>query len=129
MFGPVQEQASRKLRHTRNINMTSTAKSLNYQLVTELCLNQFPEQLGSWQDHYMDHTIPCSLTPTNAEVKLIDKPDSNSIFAALNRVRFCYPELPSPGVDKMQRDFRSQGQSNLIQHQHQRVQLDQCQDQ
>ena len=36
-----------------------------------------------------------SLTPTNAEVKLIDKPDSESIFVALNRVRLCYPELPS----------------------------------
>ena len=36
-----------------------------------------------------------SLTLTNAEVKLIDKPDSESIFVALNRVRFCYPELPS----------------------------------
>ena len=36
-----------------------------------------------------------SLTPTNAEVKLIDKPDSDSIFVALNRVRLCYPELPS----------------------------------
>lgn len=36
-----------------------------------------------------------SLTPTNAEVKLVDKPDSGSIFVALNRVRLCYPELPS----------------------------------
>ena len=36
-----------------------------------------------------------SLTSTNAEVKLIDKPDSESIFVALNRVRLCYPELPS----------------------------------
>ena len=36
-----------------------------------------------------------SLTPTNAEVKLIDKPDSDSIFVALDRVRLCYPELPS----------------------------------
>ena len=35
------------------------------------------------------------LTPTNAEVKLIDKLDSNSIFMALNRVRLCYPELPN----------------------------------
>ena len=36
-----------------------------------------------------------SLTSTNAEVKLIDKPDSESIFVALNRVSLCYPELPS----------------------------------
>ena len=36
-----------------------------------------------------------SLTPTNAEDKLVDKPDSDPIFVALNRVRLCYPELPS----------------------------------
>ena len=36
-----------------------------------------------------------SLTPTNAEVKLIDKPDADTIFVAQNRVRLCYPELPS----------------------------------
>ena len=34
------------------------------------------------------------ITPTNAEVRLIDKPDGQSIFVALNRVRLCYPELP-----------------------------------
>ena len=33
-----------------------------------------------------------SLTTTNAEVA---KLDSESIFVALNRVRLCYPELPS----------------------------------
>ena len=36
-----------------------------------------------------------SLTSTNAEVKLVDKPDTDAIFVALNRVRLCYPELPS----------------------------------
>ena len=36
-----------------------------------------------------------STTPTNVEVQLIDKPDSDSIFVAHNRVRLCYPELPS----------------------------------
>ena len=36
-----------------------------------------------------------SLTQTTAEVRLIDKPDSDSIFVALNRARLCYPELPN----------------------------------
>ena len=36
-----------------------------------------------------------SLTRTNAEVKLIDKPDADAIFVALNRVRLCYQELLS----------------------------------
>ena len=32
------------------------------------------------------------ITSTNAEVHLIDKPNGQSIFVALNRVRSCYPE-------------------------------------
>ena len=35
-----------------------------------------------------------SLTPTNAEVRLVDDPKSASIFVSLNRVRKCYDELP-----------------------------------
>ena len=35
-----------------------------------------------------------SVTLTNAEVKIIDKPEEPSIFVALSRVRLCYPELP-----------------------------------
>ena len=46
-----------------------------------------------------------SLTSTNAEV--IDKPDSESIFVALNRVRLCYPELPSKSLSE-QKSKRSQ---------------------
>ena len=34
------------------------------------------------------------VTPTNVEVRLIDRPDDPTIFVALNRVRLCYPELP-----------------------------------
>ena len=33
-------------------------------------------------------------TPTNVEVKPVDKPDVESIFIALDRVRPCFPELP-----------------------------------
>jgi len=39
-----------------------------------------------------------SLTPTNAEVRLIDEPRSDSMFVSLSRVRPCYEELPEhPG--------------------------------
>ena len=34
-----------------------------------------------------------SLTPTNAEVRLIDRPNEKSIFIPLDRVRPCYPEM------------------------------------
>ena len=34
------------------------------------------------------------LTPTNAEVRLVDCPTSESIFVALNRVCVCYDEMP-----------------------------------
>ena len=36
-----------------------------------------------------------NLTTTNAEVRLIDKPDEPSIFVSLDRVRPCYSELPN----------------------------------
>ena len=35
-----------------------------------------------------------SVTLTNAEVVLVDKPDEDSIFVLLMRVRPCYDELP-----------------------------------
>ena len=35
-----------------------------------------------------------SLTPTNAEVQLIDEPHSDPLFVSLSRVRACYDELP-----------------------------------
>ena len=34
-----------------------------------------------------------SLTSTNAEVVLVEKPSEPSIFVALNRIRLCYPEM------------------------------------
>ena len=34
-----------------------------------------------------------SLTPTNAEIRLVDKPSDPSIFVSLCRLRPCYPEL------------------------------------
>ena len=32
-----------------------------------------------------------NLTPTNAEVHLVDQPDSESIFVSLSRVCLCHP--------------------------------------
>ena len=34
-----------------------------------------------------------SLTPTNAEVQLIEKPGDPPLFVALSRLRRCYPEM------------------------------------
>ena len=34
-----------------------------------------------------------SLTPTNAEIRLVDKPNDPAIFVSLNRIRPCYSEL------------------------------------
>ena len=35
-----------------------------------------------------------SLTPTNAEVQLIEEPHSAPLFVSLSRVRSCFDELP-----------------------------------
>ena len=34
-----------------------------------------------------------SLTPTNAEMQLVDQPDGETLFVALDRVRPCYSEM------------------------------------
>ncbi len=34
------------------------------------------------------------LTPSNAEVRLVDQPDADTIFISLDRIRPCYPEQP-----------------------------------
>lgn len=36
-----------------------------------------------------------SLTPTNAEVQLIESPRDATMFVAISRVRRCYPEIPT----------------------------------
>ena len=35
-----------------------------------------------------------SLTPTNAEVRLIEKPNDPTLFVTISRLRKCYPEIP-----------------------------------
>ena len=46
------------------------------------------------------------LTPTNAEVQLIEKPSNPTLFVALGRVRRCYPEIP-PDVSWTGRNQKS----------------------
>ena len=37
---------------------------------------------------------PYRVTPTNAEVRLIEKPSDPTLFVAISRLRRCYPEIP-----------------------------------
>jgi hypothetical protein len=51
-----------------------------------------------------------SLTPTNAEIRLVDKPNDPAIFVSLNRIRPCYSELSDKswsGKAKRRRKQRS----------------------
>ena len=54
--------------------------------VTEL------ETLGLVWAVYM--YVTSALTPTNAEVQLIEKPSYPALFVAISRLRRCYPEIP-----------------------------------
>ena len=38
-----------------------------------------------------------AVTPTNVEVKLVSRPDDQSIFVSLSRVRPCYAEMSASG--------------------------------
>ena len=52
-----------------------------------------------------------SVTPTNAEVRLVDQPEANSIFVSLSRVRPCYSEMADvswSGNNKSQKKNRKQ---------------------
>ena len=46
------------------------------------------------------------LTPTNAEVQLVEKPSDPTLFVALGCVRRCYPEIP-PDVSWTGRNQKS----------------------
>ena len=58
---------------------------------------QFPNEIKekSWKlaRPYFDPYTVVSLTPTNAEVKLLQSTDDSSIFVSLDRVRLCYDEM------------------------------------
>lgn len=47
-----------------------------------------------------------SLSPTNAEVRLVDVPHSKSIYVSLNRVRSCFEELSCKGTSPRKYDPR-----------------------
>ena len=48
---------------------------------------------GNWPDPIMALTeLELSVTPTNVEARIVDDPDAEMIFVAVNRVRSCYPE-------------------------------------
>lgn len=57
----------------------------------------FPNQVKgkAWKlaRPYFDPYKVLSLTPTNAEVQLMDAPKDSSIFVSLDRVRLCYEEM------------------------------------
>ena len=53
-----------------------------------------------------------TLTPTNAEVRLVDDPKAEPIFVSLERVKPCFPELP----DVSWTGFLSQSKHKKRQH-------------
>ena len=52
------------------------------------------------------------VTPTNAEVLLVDDPKAEPIFVSRERIKPCYPELP----DVSWTGFPSQGKREKRQH-------------
>ena len=60
-----------------------------------------------------------ALTPTNAEVKLVDVVDDPSIFVALDRLHQCYPEIPNTswtGHHKTRRRKSKRGAGKCVTH-------------
>ena len=60
-----------------------------------------------------------ALTPTNAEVKLVDVVDDPSIFVALDRLCQCYPEIPNTswtGRRKTHRRKSKRGTGKSVSH-------------
>ena len=51
-----------------------------------------------------------SVTPTNAEVQLIESPSEPSLFVALGHLRRCYPELPDTSWTGATKRKRVRGQ-------------------
>ena len=54
-----------------------------------------------------------SVTPTNVEVRLVDKPEEDPIFVSLDRVRPCYGELPDVSWSGHSRRKRKKGDDPL----------------
>ena len=53
-----------------------------------------------------------ALTPSNAEVRLVDKPEETSIFVSLDRLRACPEELPAVSWTGHTRKYRLQKTKN-----------------
>ena len=56
-----------------------------------------------------------SVTPTNVEARIVNDPDAETIFVAVNRVRHCYPKqtntLWKGSEDRNQEQFLSRQQA------------------
>ena len=53
-----------------------------------------------------------SVTPTNAEVRLVDQPGADAIFISLNRARPCYPEISDVSWSGSSKSRKNKKQSN-----------------
>ena len=57
-----------------------------------------------------------SVTPTNAEVRLVDQPGADAIFVSLSRVRPCYSEMADvswSGSNKSQKKNKKQANKDV----------------
>ncbi len=81
-------------RNIRKVCMTGQPKNLTSKLVNASWFTCQAKFKGKLARPFHGPFRVLSLTPTNAEVRLVDEPKSQSIFVSLNRVRKCYEELP-----------------------------------
>ena len=75
-----------------------SAKTVNYQVGDRVMVHMPHEATGKTVKLARPYFGPyhvLNLTTTNAEARLIDKPDDPSIFVSLDRVRPCYSKLPN----------------------------------
>ena len=75
-----------------------SAKTMDYRVGDRVIVHMPHEATGKTAKLARPYFGPyrvLNLTPTNVEVRLIDKPDNPSIFVSLDRVRPCYSELPN----------------------------------
>ena len=75
-----------------------SAKTMKYRVGDRVMVHMPHEATGKTAKLARPYFGPyrvLNLTTSNAEVRLIDKPDDPSIFVSLDRVRPCYSELPN----------------------------------
>lgn len=74
------------------------AKTIDYRVGDRVMVHMPHEATGKAAKLARPYFGPyriVSITSTNAEVRLVDKPDEPTIFVSLSRVRPCYSELPN----------------------------------